>query len=152
MTDYMANFIKEAGGFALIADYGHNGEKTDTFRAFKKHQQQDPLLNPGSADLTADVDFSMIKNTAIKGDRTIVFGPIDQRDFLLQLGIDVRLEMLMRKISDEEKKELKSGYHMIVDEDKMGRCFKLLAIFPSVLKEHLTKWPVTGFINSEQKM
>lgn len=147
----MANFLYNYGGFSLIADYGHIGEKTDTLRAFKNHQQQDPLLNPGTADLTADVDFSMIKNTAIKNNKTIVFGPIDQRDFLLQMGIDIRLKILMDKINDEEKSELKSGYHMIIDDDKMGKCFKLLSMFPSILNEHLTKWPVNGFLNDNCK-
>jgi NADH dehydrogenase [ubiquinone] 1 alpha subcomplex assembly factor 7 len=28
----IAERIKQNGGFALIADYGHNGEKTDTLR------------------------------------------------------------------------------------------------------------------------
>ncbi|KAK0168558.1 hypothetical protein PV327_002344 [Microctonus hyperodae] len=147
IVDYLASFLEECGGFALIADYGHNGEKTDTFRAFKNHQQQDPLLNPGTADLTADVDFSLIKRIATKNNRTITFGPVAQREFLLQLGIDVRLNMLLKKITDAEKNELTSGYHMIIDEDKMGKCFKMFAVYPSVLKEHLTRWPVNGFIN-----
>lgn len=49
------------GGIALICDYGHNGDGTDTFRAFKKHKQVDPLELPGTADLTADVDFNSIR-------------------------------------------------------------------------------------------
>ena len=44
----------------LVADYGHGGEKGDTLRAFKEHAQQDPLKEPGDADLTADVDFSYL--------------------------------------------------------------------------------------------
>ena len=44
----------------LIADYGHSGEKGDTLRAFKGHALQDPLKEPGDADLTADVDFSYL--------------------------------------------------------------------------------------------
>lgn len=149
IVDYLSTFLKECGGFALIADYGHNGEKTDTFRAFKNHKQEDPLHKPGTADLTADVDFSMFKKIATKDNRTIVFGPVEQRQFLLQLGIDVRLNMLEKKITDTAKQELLSGYHMIVDEDKMGKCFKMLAIYPFVLKEHLTMWPVTGFVDDK---
>lgn len=33
-------------------------------RAFKKHKQVDPLVLPGTADLTADVDFSVIKEVS----------------------------------------------------------------------------------------
>lgn len=53
--------IVENGGLALIADYGHDGTSKDSFRAFKKHKLHDPLVEPGSADLTADVDFSCLK-------------------------------------------------------------------------------------------
>ena len=31
------------GGVALIADYGHEGSKTDTLRGFKGHKVWDPL-------------------------------------------------------------------------------------------------------------
>lgn len=61
LSKTIASKLAENGGLCLIADYGHNGEKTDTFRAFKKHKLHDPLKEPGTADLTADVDFSAIK-------------------------------------------------------------------------------------------
>ncbi|XP_057323235.1 protein arginine methyltransferase NDUFAF7, mitochondrial [Microplitis mediator] len=147
IIDYMSKFLKECGGFALIADYGHDGDKTDTFRAFKNHQQQDPLVAPGTADLTADVDFAMIKKIATKDDRTMAFGPVNQRKFLLDLGIDVRLNVLLQKAPDSDRKDLISGYKMLIDEDKMGKCFKMLALFPSVLKDHLMMWPVVGFFD-----
>lgn len=57
----LARKLAENGGLCLIADYGHEGDRGDTFRAFKKHKLHDPLIEPGSADLTADVDFAAIK-------------------------------------------------------------------------------------------
>lgn len=53
--------IFSVGGLALICDYGHYGTGTDTFRAFRKHKQVDPLEKPGTADLTADVDFKVVR-------------------------------------------------------------------------------------------
>ena len=35
-------------------------------QAFKNHELHDPLIEPGSADLTADVDFTYLKQ-CIKG-------------------------------------------------------------------------------------
>lgn len=57
----IAQRVTESGGLCLIADYGHEGGGTDTFRAFKQHKLCDPLIEPGCADLTADVDFSALK-------------------------------------------------------------------------------------------
>lgn len=33
----IASHINKHGGFALLADYGHNGEKEDTFRVCKSN-------------------------------------------------------------------------------------------------------------------
>lgn len=147
IIDYMSQFLWECGGFALVIDYGHVREKSDTFRAFCQHKLHDPLLNPGTADLTADVDFLSMKEIAHIDDRLITFGPVTQRKFLKSLGIDLRLTMLLQNATSAQKEQIKSGYHMITDEDKMGNCFKVLSFFPFVLKSHLKKWPVAGFVD-----
>ncbi|XP_066148843.1 protein arginine methyltransferase NDUFAF7, mitochondrial isoform X2 [Euwallacea fornicatus] len=59
--DQICKRLVENGGISLICDYGHNGLGSDTFRAFRKHKQMDPLVLPGTSDLTADVDFSVIE-------------------------------------------------------------------------------------------
>lgn len=61
LINHLADRIVEDGGIALIADYGKDGLPGDTFRAFKNHKLHDPLVEPGSADLTADVDFNMLR-------------------------------------------------------------------------------------------
>ena len=53
--------IVEDGGAGLIADYGHLGADGDTLRAFARHKQVHPLHLPGTADITADVDFSVLR-------------------------------------------------------------------------------------------
>ncbi len=35
------------------------------FQGFKNHQLHDVLVSPGSADLTADIDFTAIKKAAL---------------------------------------------------------------------------------------
>lgn len=62
ITKEIAARLENHGGLALIADYGHDGAGTDTFRAYKKHKQENPLVDVGNADLTADVDFLTLKN------------------------------------------------------------------------------------------
>lgn len=149
--DYLSQFLWECGGFALVIDYGHEREKTDTFRAFCQHKFHDPLLKPGTADLTADVDFLSMKEIASKDDRLIAYGPVTQRSFLKNVGIDLRLEILLQNATDTEKQQIQSGYHMITDKDKMGDCFKVLSLFPFILKNHLQKWPVAGFEDAQVK-
>lgn len=141
----LAERLEEDGGIALIADYGHTGEGTDTFRAFKKHKLHDPLLEPGSADLTADVDFNLLKSVATMDNKTIAFGPVLQSEFLNRMGIAVRLEQLLQHASAEQEKALKFAVEMMTDHDKMGKKFKLLSLFPDVLTNHLKKFPVAGF-------
>ena len=145
IIDYIAEHLWECGGVALICDYGHNGDKTDTFRAFSQHKVHDPLSRPGSADLTADVDFAALRKVAAKDNRLIAFGPVTQTSFLKSLGIDVRLEMLLKNATKEEREHLESGYRMIMDSDKMGTCFKVLSLFPSIVKDILQNVPVAGF-------
>ncbi|KAG1682055.1 Protein arginine methyltransferase NDUFAF7, mitochondrial [Nymphon striatum] len=143
ITQDISRRIKECGGCALIADYGHCGDNGDTFRAFKNHKLHHPLCEPGTADLTASVDFSYINR--IVADDAISFGPISQESFLKSLGIKIRFQKLMKVANPEEEKTLRSAYEMLIDPCDMGGKFKFLAIFPAVLKDFLIKFPPTGF-------
>ncbi|XP_055302152.1 protein arginine methyltransferase NDUFAF7 homolog, mitochondrial [Sitodiplosis mosellana] len=144
--DVMANRIEENGGFALIMDYGHSGEKGDTFRAFKNHKLHNPLVDPGTADVTADVNFAHIKMIAEHNNRVVTYGPIEQKDFLSRMGGETRLKNLMDKAaSTNDANLLKSGYDMLTEPLKMGSRFKFFAMFPKILENHLKKFPVNGF-------
>ncbi|XP_060722254.1 protein arginine methyltransferase NDUFAF7, mitochondrial [Tachysurus vachellii] len=131
----LAARISEDGGAALIADYGHNGTKTDTFRGFKGHKLHDVLQDPGSADLTADVDFSYLKKMA--GEAMVCFGPITQKDFLKNMGIDARLQVLLRSCKDSSTQaQLLHGYSMLTDPEKMGHRFQFMSLLhPSRLAQ-----------------
>ncbi|KAG9336122.1 hypothetical protein JZ751_002469 [Albula glossodonta] len=119
--------IAEDGGAALIADYGHDGTGTDTFRGFRGHKPHDVLTAPGSADLTADVDFSYLRRMA--GDQVACLGPITQRQFLQNMGIDVRLQVLLRNTLDTSTRgQLVRGFDMLTNPEKMGERFKFFAM------------------------
>ncbi|XP_046388342.1 protein arginine methyltransferase NDUFAF7 homolog, mitochondrial [Ischnura elegans] len=140
----LATRIEEDGGFVLIADYGHLGEKGDTLRAFSNHKLHDPLENPGKADLTADVDFRRLQDEV--GEKALTIGPVPQQLFLQNMGIDIRLEALKKSCSSEkEVKWIEAGYRMLTDPTQMGERFKFFALFPCVLREFLHKFPVAGF-------
>lgn len=133
------------GGFGLIIDYGHFGEKCDTFRGFKNHKIHDPMEDPGTADLTADVDFKAIKNAAEAENRLVTFGPVSQADFLTELGGEFRLKALLQNASPEQAKQLECGYRTLTHPDEMGCRFKMFAMYPAVLKTILGLNPPHGF-------
>ncbi|KAL4239171.1 NADH dehydrogenase [ubiquinone] complex I [Mactra antiquata] len=129
---HLADRIDTNGGCGLVIDYGHNGEKEDTFRAFRNHDLHDVLIEPGSADLTADVDFSYLKKQC--NDTVKTFGPVTQSSFLQNLGIAYRLKMLYDKADEKGKKDLLSSFHMLTDSEQMGERFKFLAILNNKCK------------------
>ncbi|XP_029534834.2 protein arginine methyltransferase NDUFAF7, mitochondrial-like [Oncorhynchus nerka] len=127
IVQQLANRIAEDGGAALIADYGHGGTKMDTFRGFKDHKLHDVLASPGSADLTADVDFSCLIKMARA--TVVCVGPVCQRDFLKNMGIDTSLQVLLRKCADPSiKAELIQGYDMLTNPQKMGERFQFFTM------------------------
>ncbi|XP_066533442.1 protein arginine methyltransferase NDUFAF7, mitochondrial [Hoplias malabaricus] len=131
----LANRVAKDGGAALIADYGHDGTKTDTFRGFRGHKLHDVLLAPGTADLTADVDFSYLKRTA--GEEVVCLGPIPQREFLKNMGIDTRLQVLLRNCQDASvRAQLIQSYDMLTNPERMGHRFQFFSLLsPSRLAE-----------------
>ncbi|ALC46512.1 CG17726 [Drosophila busckii] len=141
----LAKRLEQQGGISLIMDYGHFGDKTDTFRGFKQHALHEPLLAPGSADLTADVDFKHMKHVAETSGHIQCFGPVQQGEFLERMQGAARLEQLLANALPENQELIRSGYEMLTAADKMGSRFKFLAMFPGVLAEHLKKYPVAGF-------
>ncbi|XP_076311770.1 protein arginine methyltransferase NDUFAF7, mitochondrial-like isoform X1 [Tachypleus tridentatus] len=136
--------LEQEGGCGLVVDYGHDGSKGDTFRAFRHHALHDPLCEPGTADLTADVDFSYLKKL-VQG-RALTYGPIPQGMFLENMSIKASLEKLLKSASPELQKQLKSGYELLVSSEKMGDKLKFLALFPTDMQEILTKIPPSGFV------
>ncbi|XP_045583693.2 LOW QUALITY PROTEIN: protein arginine methyltransferase NDUFAF7, mitochondrial [Procambarus clarkii] len=143
LCEELASRIEDDGGIALIMDYGHDGKSSSTFRAFKNHELHDPLCEPGTADLTADVDFAYLKSQV--QERVITYGPVTQSSFLTNMGIEMRLANLMKHSKTEQVKSLVSGYKMLTEVEQMGERFKFLAFFPAVVKDFLQKHPPPGF-------
>ncbi|XP_033933192.1 protein arginine methyltransferase NDUFAF7, mitochondrial [Pseudochaenichthys georgianus] len=127
LVQQISRRIVEDGGAALIADYGHDGTKTDTFRGFKGHRLHDVLSSPGSADLTADVDFSFLRT--MTGGSVACLGPVTQKMFLKNMGIDARMEVLLRNCSDgPTRMQLIRSYDMLVNPEKMGERFLFFSL------------------------
>ncbi|KAK4272029.1 hypothetical protein QN277_020636 [Acacia crassicarpa] len=117
LTQTIAKRISSDGGGALIIDYGLNGVVSDSLQAIRKHKFVDILDNPGSADLSAYVDFASIRHSAEEASGDVsVHGPITQSQLIGSLGINFRVETLLQNCSDEQADSLKSGYWRLVGD------------------------------------
>ncbi|XP_073672820.1 protein arginine methyltransferase NDUFAF7, mitochondrial isoform X1 [Garra rufa] len=147
----LASRIAEDGGAALIVDYGHDGTKTDTFRGFKGHQLHNVLEAPGMADLTADVDFSYLRK--MTGNEVTCLGPITQRSFLKNMGIDSRLQVLLRNCHDPSTRaQFIHSYDMLINPEKMGHRFQFFSVLNrgrlaqyKGMQKNTASLPVAGF-------
>jgi NADH dehydrogenase [ubiquinone] 1 alpha subcomplex assembly factor 7 len=119
--------ISQHSGAALFIDYGHEVSCVgDTLQAVRDHSKCDVLSEPGSADLTAHVDFDAFGHAAC--DLVDIHGPATQADFLRRLGIDLRAEILARNATKSVTNDISSAYHRLVDNDQMGSLFKVMAL------------------------
>ena len=115
-------------GAALFLDYGP-AESTpgDSLQAIRAGRPADPLSEPGSADLTAHVDFaSLIRAARAAG--ASAHGPIPQGVFLTRLGLLQRTDRLARTQPPARALALIDAARRLVEPDQMGRLFKALAL------------------------
>ncbi|KAJ1945341.1 hypothetical protein FBU59_002334 [Linderina macrospora] len=126
----LADWVSQNNGLALIVDYGQDWTQGDTFRGIRKHKFANPLSQPGSMDLTADVDFSYLR-LAAQG-KAKCFGPVEQGKFLLDMGIQARLKQLLQATTDKKvQQDLVDCYKRLTDPNSMGRIYKVLAVLPN---------------------
>lgn len=134
-------FVKKMGslvnnekklGAVLIVDYGVVNEIPDnSLRGIYKHKFVSPFYKPGEVDLSINVDFDNIKLLA--QDSVMVLDPVDQGDFLHELGIGHRIQQLLMKNNDEKIQEkIYNAYKRLTDKDdkSMGKIYKFIGFLP----------------------
>lgn len=120
------------GGAALTIDYGHAQPRSgSTLQALRRHAAHDVLTDPGTADLTAHVDFSALAQSATEsGARG--HGPTPQGKFLKTLGIQARAETLaqsaVKSANPTQAGDIASALRRLTDATEMGELFKVLGL------------------------
>ena len=128
----LAERIARDGGAAIVVDYGHAEHRIGaTLQAVRGHARHDALADPGTADLTAHVDFAALGEAARHN--AAVHGPITQRDLLLNLGLAQRAEQLCQRATPAQRARIESARHRLIDPSEMGTLFKALAISHSAM-------------------
>jgi SAM-dependent MidA family methyltransferase len=130
VVDRIASGIAARGGAGLIVDYGDWRSLGDTFQALRQHTPVDPFNAPGSADLTAHVDFEALARTVI-GTGAVVSPMVSQGVFLERLGITARAQRLARDLNGSALDAHVAAHRRLTHPDEMGSLFKCLAITPA---------------------
>eukprot|EP00850_Spirogloea_muscicola_P004485 SM000019S05029 [mRNA] locus=s19:546226:549315:- [translate_table: standard] len=121
----IAKRVGQDGGGALIIDYGEDNLIADSLQAcpshsflesaIRKHEFVHLFDEPGSADLSAYVDFAALRQAVEKADAGArAYRPITQSNFLGLLGINFRLEALLHAATNEQVEALQLGYWRLV--------------------------------------
>jgi NADH dehydrogenase [ubiquinone] 1 alpha subcomplex assembly factor 7 len=120
--------LARRSGMALFIDYGYFPSRPGpTLAALRRHEAAAILDSPGEADLSAHVDFATFAEAATASGAA-AHGPVPQRDFLLALGAETRLQALSRRAIPAQRAALQSGLTRLIDPAQMGNLFKVLAL------------------------
>lgn len=123
----VAGRLAEQGGAALFIDYGHATlQPGSTFQAVRAHRKVDPLAEPGTADLTALVDFETLARVA-RSREVRHIGTTTQGAWLRALGIEARARTLMEK-APHYAAEIHQAMQRLVAPEQMGDLFKVMAV------------------------
>jgi NADH dehydrogenase [ubiquinone] 1 alpha subcomplex assembly factor 7 len=115
-------------GAALFIDYGYFPTASGpTLRALQRHRPVCALAAPGTADLSAHVDFAAFAEAA-RAAGAEVHGPTSQGRFLTALGTGLRLEALSARATPAQRQSLESGVRRLLDPGEMGDLFKVVAL------------------------
>jgi SAM-dependent MidA family methyltransferase len=117
----------------LIIDYGPiDGIPSQSLRGISQHKFTDPFANPGKQDLTCDVDFGLLKDTAMSIPGAKVSGPVPQGEWLLGMGIGFRADRMIKAagMTEEKKDRVRQDLARLAGkgEGEMGAVYNVLTI------------------------
>jgi SAM-dependent MidA family methyltransferase len=130
ITAQIAARIAAHGGAALIVDYGDWRSLGDTLQALRHHARAAPLQDPGSADLTAHVDFEALA-LAAKSAGAGFARLCPQGVFLERLGITRRAQSLAAQLEGDALNHLIAAHRRLTHPEEMGNLFKVLGLYPA---------------------
>ena len=124
----IAKKINNKKGALLIIDYGYIEEKMkDTLSAIRKHNIANVLDQIGNSDITYSLNFNILKKI-IKNFKLKCQGITTQRNFLINLGIKQRAEILSKNLPFSKKADIYYRLNRLVNKNQMGNLFKVMLI------------------------
>ena len=121
----ISSIIKKNNGGILIIDYGYLEKKmSDTIQCVKNHKKVDFLNNIYDSDITHLLNFKFyLKKLKKNLDKVKI---TTQGEFLTNMGIFKRAEMISKSLSFSKKSDLYYRLQRLVDDKQMGKLFKVM--------------------------
>ena len=124
----ICEIIKKNNGGLLLIDYGYAKKKMkNTLKAVSNHKIANFLSNIGNVDITHNINFELYKNFA-KQIGELNFNLTDQKNFLLNMKIKDRAEIISQNKNFTEKANIYYRLNRLIDEKQMGTLFKVMLI------------------------
>ena len=129
--EYLKNISKKISGkkgALLIIDYGYlEDSMKDTLMAIKKHTISNLFKEFKNSDITYKLNFKLLKKiTNIL--KLKCQGITTQRNFLINLGIQQRAEIISRNLPFSKKADIYYRLKRLIDKSQMGDLFKVMLI------------------------
>jgi len=122
----ISNKIKSNSGGILIIDYGcWNNEMKNTLKSIYKHKFNNVLRNFGRADITYNPNFKLLEKI-LKKLNLKISGKNNQKNFLKNLGILKRAEIISKNLPFSKKVDIYYRVKRLIDQNAMGGLFKVI--------------------------
>ena len=99
----------------------------DTMMAIRKHQYANILSGFGNSDITYKLNFKILKKIT-KNLKLKCQAITSQRNFLINLGIQQRAEILSKNLPFSKKADVYYRLKRLIDKNQMGDLFKVMLI------------------------
>ena len=138
--DYLrkiSNIIKKKSGGILIIDYGYFEDKMkNTLQAISNQKYSNVLEKMGDSDITHNINFNLFKKIIkkIKGLKELT---TTQRNFLINMGIKKRAEIISKNLPFLKKADIYYRMERLIDTKQMGNLFKVMLIKNKSIKFNL---------------
>ena len=121
--------ISKLSGCILMIDYGYlKPRNQNTLQSVMKHKRNSLLHNLGKADITAHVNFALLREF-FKKDGLKVKNVITQKQFLEKMGILERAQMMSNKMKFREQSNLYLRLKRLLGSNYMGDLFKVIMAY-----------------------
>ena len=118
--------INSNNGGILIIDYGYwNSNMKNTLKSISNHKFNEVLNNFGQSDITYNLSFKLVEKILKKFNLKIA-GMTNQKNFLINLGIIKRAEIISKNLPFSKKADIYFRVKRLIDKNSMGELFKVI--------------------------